>query len=146
MSGCRAGCPVAREAPDVRVGRAGCPVLLEGPDVWCIGRMSGLSGPSSEHSGCHVRISGREAGFQKKGRMSGLYAVCPVAVVSSTEGWPCRSPGAGCPGSWSDVRCLEAAFAFSHWFFSSLDLGSWPSSCASSGGSSWYLIMHNIPD
>ena len=66
-----------------------------------------------------VRDLGRISGG---GRMSGLDAGCPVAVVSSAEGWPCRSPGAGCPGSWPDVRCLEADLAFFRWFSSSVDL------------------------
>ena len=81
MSERQAGCPVAREVPDVRAGGAGCPVLPEGPDVRCVGRMSGLLGPSSVYSGSLGRISGREAGFPVDGRMFGIDAGCPVAVA-----------------------------------------------------------------
>ena len=87
--------------PDVRaVGASFCAPWTPVPDVRDLGRISG------------------------GGRMSRLDARCPVAVVSSADGWPCRSPGAGCPGSWPDVRCLEVVLAVFHWFSSSMDLGS----------------------
>ena len=81
MSGRRAGCPVVHEGLDVRVGGAGCPVLPEGPDARCVGRMSGLLGPSSVYSGSLGRISGASGG-----------AGCP-------------GHGAGCPDVRMDEQC-----------------------------------------
>ena len=46
------------------------------------------------------------------------------------------APGAGCPGSWPDVRGLEGELARFRWFSSSMDLAACLSSRASSGGSS----------
>ena len=96
-------------------GGAGCPG--RSPDV----RADAASFCALKSLVLDVRDLGRISGG---GRMSGLDAGCPVAVVSSEVGWPCRSPGAGCPGSWPDVRCLEDVLAFFRWFSSSVDLGS----------------------
>ena len=87
--------------------------------------MSRLEGKTSGWSVAWRRMSGLLAGFPGFGRMSGLDAGCPGPVGLGV--WAAAAvdaPGAGCPGSWSDVRCLEVVLAFFRWFSSSVDLGS----------------------
>ena len=101
------------------------------------GRMSGLEGKTSGCSVAWRRMSGLLAGFPGWGRMSGLDAGCPGPVGLGV--WAAAAvdaPGAGCPGSWPDVRGLEGELARFRWFSSSMDLAACPSSRASSGGSS----------
>ena len=131
------------------------------PDVWATGRMSGASGEAgcpgwgrmsgaSGEAGCpgwgpDVRAGGQNfwmfcsvaPDVRAFGRMSGLDTGCPGPVGLGV--WAAAAvdaPGAGCPGSWPDVRGLEGELARFRWFSSSMDLAACPSSCTSPGGSS----------
>ena len=70
--------------------------------------------------------------------MSGAYRYL-AAVVVDALGAGCPGLGAGCPGPGD----FSGSFRRSS---SSVNLGTCPSSRASSKGSSWYLTMHNISD
>ena len=123
------------------------------PDVRASGRMFGPSrgaGCPGYQPGCpgwvdrFSRIGRGAPDFRASGRISGLGAGCPgldagcpgPGDLGSLEHVEVEAPGAGCPGSWPDVRGLEGDFARFHWFSSSMDLAACPSSRASSGGSS----------
>jgi len=120
MSGLGAGCPGWRDPAS---------------EVFCEGRrMSGLTGLSFCSLDGLVRMSGLDAG-------------CPGPIDLAAGPFQLATPlGAGCPGSWPDVRALGAVPDSFRWFSSSMNLGTCPPSCPSSRGFSWYLIMHNISD
>ena len=123
------------------------------PDVrgFTRGRMSGLAvqyfcslwigGVGCPAKGPDFRAFGRSRMSGARGRMSGPCSTSTAGLLLLLA-----SSGAGCPGPWPDVWGLGDALGSFHWLSSSVDLGTCPSSCASSGGPSWYLIMHNISD
>ena len=107
---------------DIRAFARGLMSGLEGPDI-----RAGRVGLDAFEMG--ARISGL-------GRMFGACRYLAAVVVDT--------PWDGCPGSWPDVRVLEVVLDSFHWFSSSMNLGTCPTSRASSGGSAWYLTMHTF--
>ena len=99
-------------------------------------------GPDALHEAGRPGDGPDVRGFTES-RMSGLSGLVAsggcAAVVDD-------APGAGCTGPWPDVRGLGDALDSFRWFSSSVDLGTCTSSCASLGGPSWCLIMHNTSD
>ena len=131
----RAGCPGFQATPDVRAGEAGCPGWSGGI---CCSRVR------------RAQISGLAAGCpgaRERPDVRAVAAGCPEPVASGgCAAVVDDAPGAGCPGSWPDVRGLGDVLGSFRWFSSSVDLGTCTSSCASSRGPSWCLIMHNTSD
>ena len=138
--------------PSLCADRGGRMSRLVGPDVRAFRRrwMSGLGGRMSGLEWWHLLLSGSEGpDFRAGGQMSGSSgeAGCPGPVASGGRAAVVGgAPWARCPGSWPDVRGLGDVLGSFRWFSSSVDLGTCTSSCASSGGSSWCLIMHNTSD